>query len=702
MKPIYVGLTWLVCFSTAFSSVPVKNISNLNTVSAPKQIDQWGTGEAVSISYSNDGSLLAVGTSAGYILIYDTNEYQLISTIETDMILGFFGDSFENGFGGTGSIDISPDNQIVGVVAVDGSIGLWNILDGKSRFIKWGSGNGQFQHTGDVDLEKHGYFLGEGEIFAVRSSYYNDFRFFRTEDGMELAIGLLPINPYFEPDTSPDLRFIVGTLDSRRWIYKRTLDWLQWTDVRSIWNDTWGGGGYSKDGQYAIRKSANTAAVWNVAEKTNLFSVSAPDVLQEYSRVDETVWTQSPIFSRDGQTLLLFWPYHFSETYLVSVWNISQKEKMGEFSIADHPSDAVAVTSTGERMAYAVPGGVEIVDLPAGNIIKTLIIGTCAGQIKLSPNGQFIASFLSQFIYICESENGKLLRTINVPTGYITDIDWAPDSLHLASSGNHARNYYVSSGINDSKIHIWDISTGQQVNSIAHESGDAVQVQFSPDGMTIASVNLSPGNRPCGIVGSGDSIFLQQASDGKVLTRARPLIGMVTKIDFTPDGLNLVIASSRPCASGSIVYFINMKGVATKVADGFSFHVLPNGDLITLAYQNSLIVQKWDIKSVSPKLLTTTDFGPIDSGNSINIDTFSPDGEQLIFTHRISGPQGQSGQQDIYWKANLESTINVPLLQNKGDYWFPPASVIFSQDGDLVLISPGELAGIIKVFQLSP
>jgi WD40 repeat protein len=658
-------------------------------------IEIWGTGEAVSISYSSDGSLMAVGTVAGSVLIYETENYNLIQTFKTELILGYY-DSIHNRYRAKGGIAISPDNHFIGAVAVDGSIGLWDIESGKNeQFIR-----GEEEGVPSADYSsKSVYFLGKGEIFVSLFSYNNvssHYRFFRVEDFTEIDI---QNNLLFERNNTKDLRSVNGYIggSSRSCSYNRTIDWINWIEVRPV-------GRYcrnlliSDNGNYTLRRGAHeNNVVYDNNTDLKVLDIPVPTEWKGFTPTQLTVFDSISSFDSTEELLIISFPFDQGQIYLTTIWRLMDGEKVSEFTIPSHASEIIIINQEKDQLAYPVAGGVEIIRLPSGEVARTLLFNSCAGTIKLSPDGQLIGSFLSHAIYICHASDGELLRSINVPTGSVTDISWSSDSKSIVSSGETEVKY-------DTKIHIWDIETGALVNTFDGHMGNVLTVNYSPDGLLIASTAFQTPrsfSNACFTGTSTREIIVRQASDGKVILNLTPIQKFIEQIDFSRDGSKLIILERTSCSwdyatnywDDATVYLVDLKSRATIVPDAAGFQLLPSGHLL------SSDGKVWNIDGEIPELLNTTSYSFWPSWPSY----ISSDGKMAVSVEFNSDSYPQIIR-DVFLvtfgenKSVTAFEAKQTLLHDEGKYLPSYITAAFINNDNKVIIAPFELAGVIKVF----
>ena len=152
---------------------------------------------------------------------------------------------------------------------------------------------------------------------------------------------------------------------------------------------------------------------------------------------------------------------------------------------------------------------------------------------------------------------------------------FAPDGLTLAS------------GSSDNTIRLWDVHTGEHVQTLEGHSNDVRSLAYSPDGCTFAS-------------GSWDNtIRLWDARNGEDLQILEGHGGGVNSVAFSPDGFTL--------ASGSLDSTIRLWDARTgehlKTFEGHTLEVLsvafsPDGLTLASASRDSTILL-WKIERVT-------------------------------------------------------------------------------------------------------
>jgi len=657
-----------------------------STNPAISQTETWGSGEVVSLSYSQNGERLAIGTFQGRILIHETGSYGVVQSIETGLRLGF-DSGFPGAYAKTSAVALSPNGDLVAAVAVDDSIGLWRVDTGEKVFLKLGSEKGDYKHSSHAGEFVLLRFLGHGEVIDLQDGNATH-HFFRTADGTELKVGSLPINSNFETATDETLGRVYATDGfggaALRYNFRRTLDWLTWLDGDTAWKDPSKVRGFSTDLRYILKGAVSDQRleVWDTKEAKSVLNITLEKwkELQPLSRG----WDATGVFTPDNSKVIVFPVYGRGEVVVAKGYDIATGVEQSSWSFPAPLKVVAAADPQGKYIAYAVPGGFQITDIQSGVVQQNILFGTCAGNLSLSPDQTLIASYSSQIIYICQAYDGKLLQTIPSPTSSILDLAWSPDSKTIATSGRYAWD----SSAYDNHVYLWDANTGQMISDFKGAEGEFGAITFSPDGQVLAGFNGFI--RSCNLTKPGKEIIAWRLSDGEIINNISVLKRIAGGLAYTRDGSRLIAASHNYCEYGARpVWLVDpQRGLSTIVMEGDipKFTVLENGNL---AVFDSGKTQIWDITPEKPVQIASYD---------MNGFAISPDGTYLLVRTFEYGPNGSSGSRIISVR-NLTTNTSETILNEKANHWYPEVSAVFTKDGRL-LVSPLENAGQILTWKL--
>lgn len=283
-------------------------------------------------------------------------------------------------------------------------------------------------------------------------------------------------------------------------------------------------------------------------------------------------------------------------------------------SAAPHPQSAIQTGSAGRvRSVTFSPDGKTIAAI--GDLEDTIKLwdtttgeqlrapeGLASGvySIAFSPDGSLIASGLA--IYgrrprLWETASGRLLssfRDLRDTTYSVYSVAFSPDGKTIASG-------------TEKEIGIWDVATGNQLNSLLGHSGNIHSLAFSPDGKMIAS-------------GSADrTIKLWEAATGRQLHSLNN--GWVTSLAFSPDGKVLVSN-----AQGNVKVWDRATGNelrTIKAETGVSSVAFSRDGRVIAGACGDGTIKIWDV--------TTGEQLRLLSGHAAQVNSvvFSPDGKMI-------------------------------------------------------------------------
>ena len=234
-------------------------------------------------------------------------------------------------------------------------------------------------------------------------------------------------------------------------------------------------------------------------------------------------FTEDMFLSPDGKTLAA------ASDGSVYLWDL-QTKKLRNVLVGDaNRIGALAFSPTGETVAGATwKNAIQLWDRHTGKLLKTLIGHTdlntrsmSIGFIAYSDDGKSLASvgWRDRTIRIWDVETGQRLQTITVLPERIYSVAYSPDSQFLVGGGS------------DSNIYLWDVGTGELLKTFTGHTSDVGSVTYSRDGTTLVS-------------GSWDkTIRFWNASTGELLKTLTGHMDGVNAVMYAPDGRTLVSMS---------------------------------------------------------------------------------------------------------------------------------------------------------------
>ena len=227
-------------------------------------------------------------------------------------------------------------------------------------------------------------------------------------------------------------------------------------------------------------------------------------------------------------------------------------------------SNSVAFTADGARIAAIGPVGTVIVwDADTGAEITTLKTPAEVNGMSLSPDGSKVAV----------ARQDGVARIVDITSGE-TRSELAGEGPGLTAIDYHPQGTVVAFGDADGTVILWDTTTGARLHTLSPRPGFGVfALTFSPDGSKVAAategivsvldvatgdleailqghsgavwdVEFSPDGTTIASAGSDGMIKLWDPATGTELLALAGHSGVVTGLAFSPDGTRLVTSSA--------------------------------------------------------------------------------------------------------------------------------------------------------------
>ena len=399
---------------------------------------------------------------------------------------------------------------------------------------------------------------------------------------------------------------------------------------------------------------ASSIGIWMYDAKTG----EALDLLAT------NTWVESVSFSPDGQILATGnWDSN------VRLWHATTGELLQ--TIPGHPSllnfysaprNNVVFSPNGNTLAVGSRDNtVFLWNVNTGKQLHTFIGHTtlntgAASSISFSLDGKILASSSSDYVdgevkasvILWDVNTGDQLQTLTGDTRTVSSISFSPDGSTLATGSG-------------TRVRFWDVNTGETLQTLTGHTHTVSSISFSPDGSMLAT-------------GSWGTVLLWDVNTGETLQTLTLKTGGGSSISFSPDG------STLATGSGTRVRFwdVNTGETLQELIGHQSLHNVsfsPDGNTLTYLREGNE-VQLWDVNTGKLRTFTGT--------RSIYSVAFSPDGNTLA----IGGNWITS-----LWNANTGAPMHTFL-----DISCRIESVAFSPDGNT--LAGGGSDGIVRLWDI--
>ncbi len=499
----------------------------LLVTTATKEANIW------RVRFSPDGKLLA--TASGDASSTSVKVWNAATGAETLSLVGHTARVRAIGF--------SPDGKLIATGSRDGTIRIWNSLDGRElkRFVV--ERTGRPEETEQLDFTADGNKLiaasrGSSRFWDVSSGRIL-FKFEPTlttcavsPDGKRFALGSLegkieifdsgPIKQVTEIaaheakinnlNFSPDGAIIVSASSDRtiRFFDVQTGEALQ--NLKTHLSDAWSVA-FSRDGQFIATSGTDFKVfLFDKAELLKSSSFASPvNVGVSWSAI-------SP--DRSKAALPIQHPVsvvHRDET----LWDVTTKHQIAEFSTeaigagAFSPDNTVLATVNDPGAMLTLWNSATGSEVRHFQAHKPIVNG-----LVFAPDGKSLVSAdMDKTVRIWDVSGGILVREVCRLNDPATALGVSPNGQVI----------FVASL--DTTAKLFDFETASLIGQIDHQPKAIFSVAFAPDGQTFATG------------AAAGEIQIRQTSNAKLVATLTGSAGLVSALTFSPDGTRLVSAS---------------------------------------------------------------------------------------------------------------------------------------------------------------
>ena len=451
------------------------------------------TEAASSISFSLDGKILASSSSdyvdgevKGSVILWDVNTGETLQTLTGHT------SSVE-------SISFSPDGSMLATGSW-GTVLLWDVNTGETLQTLTGTGLVE-----SISFSPDGSMLATGSWGTVLLWDVNTGETLQTlktltgwgssisfsPDGSTLATGSRDEIRFWDVNTGETLQTLIGHQSLHNVSFSpdgNTLAYLRGRNEVQLWDVNTG----------KLRTFTGTRSIYSVA------------------------------FSPDGNTLAI------GGNWITSLWNANTGAPMHTFLDISCRIESVAFSPDGNTLAGGGSDSiVRLWDIKTGTErqIPTGDIGDL--QVAFSPDGNTLATVpalhMGGQVRLWDVNTGKSLRQFTADGSGLSRIysmAFSPDGNTLATGSS---DYDYIGGWLGTVI-LWDVNTGETLQTLTGHTRKVSSISFSPDGSMLAT-------------GSRDEIRFWDVNTGETLQTLTGHTHTVSSISFSPNGSMLATGS---------------------------------------------------------------------------------------------------------------------------------------------------------------
>ncbi|MBW4568764.1 MAG: AAA family ATPase [Tolypothrix carrinoi HA7290-LM1] len=251
-------------------------------------------------------------------------------------------------------------------------------------------------------------------------------------------------------------------------------------------------------------------------QTVRLWSVSTGECLKTF--YGHSSWVLSVAFNLRGDIVA-----SGSYDQTVRLWSVSSAQCLKIFQGYTHQVLSVAFSPDGQTLASGSHDSLmRLWDVSEGKCLKTFQgHGAAIQSVAFSPDGQTLASGSEdRTVRLWNVNTGQVLQTFQGHRAAIRSVAFSPDGQTLAS------------GSEDQTVRLWDVNTGQALRTCQGHTNQIWSVAFSPQGMMVASGAFEP------------TIRLWDVSTGECLKTLEGHTSWVWSVAFSPDGELLASTST--------------------------------------------------------------------------------------------------------------------------------------------------------------